>query len=116
MANRLLKLDYIGITISISVTNVSSTYFGLYDDPRLQAAYITFSLICALNVLRSMMDPSADGPKAAFWRYVEAPIPAVSPPHALYSSQTISSLHLFPYQATFSLLKPSQLNPPISAN
>ena len=68
MANRLLKLDYVGICFSISVTNVSSTYFGLRDDPWLRNVYNTFCLTCALAVLLSMMAPGVDGPGAALFR------------------------------------------------
>ena len=68
MAKRLLKLDYVGICFSISVTNVSSTYFGLRENPWLRNVYNTFCLTCTLAVLLSMMAPGVDGPGAALFR------------------------------------------------
>lgn len=68
MAKRLLKLDYMGICFSITGTNISSTYFGLYDQPWLRNVYDTFCLTCALIVLVSMMGPGADGPGATMFR------------------------------------------------
>ncbi|SLM38216.1 Hly-III-related [Lasallia pustulata] len=70
VVRRFLKLDYLGITLSISVTCISSTYFGLYGDPTLQALYITMTVICASAVFRAVLDPEMDGPAAAGWRAV----------------------------------------------
>ena len=70
MGRRLLKLDYVGICFSISVTNVSSTYFGLYDKPWWQAFYNTFCIVSAFAVLVSMLNTNADGPEVTLFRYV----------------------------------------------
>lgn len=69
VARRTLKLDYLGITLTISSTCVTSTYFGFYDNPALQALYITLTVVCGTAVFRSVMGPNADGPKAAAFRY-----------------------------------------------
>lgn len=71
VARRCLKLDYLGIACNITSTCVSAAYFGLYDQqPRLARLYITIILACGLAVFWTLLDPSADGPRAAKFRYV----------------------------------------------
>ena len=68
MARKLLKLDYVGICSSICVTDISSTYFGLYDKPSWQIFYNTFYILCGIALLVSLMGPGTDGPEAAVFR------------------------------------------------
>ncbi|CAI6332249.1 unnamed protein product [Periconia digitata] len=68
MARRTLKLDYLGIVLTISSTCITSTYFGLYGNPRLQAMYISVTVLCGTTVFWMVLRPDADGPKAAAWR------------------------------------------------
>ena len=65
---RFLKLDYLGIVISIVVSSISSTYFGLYSDRHLQTVYIPLSVCCAVGVFLDLLRPNADGQAAAIWR------------------------------------------------
>ncbi len=73
IAHRLLKLDYSGICISICVTNISSTHFGLSDKTGLQMLYNTVCILWGLGVLVSLLGPNTDGPGAALFRYVLSP-------------------------------------------
>lgn len=68
VAQRCLKLDYMGITLCITSTSVSAAYFALYDDRRLAMLYI--ALISGLGGLtfKAVLDPGADGAHKAFWR------------------------------------------------
>ncbi|GAP93058.1 putative hemolysin-III channel protein Izh2 [Rosellinia necatrix] len=68
VARRCLKLDYLGIASNITSTCVSATYFGLYGQPRLTNFYVTIILACGFAAFWSMLDPSADGPRAAKFR------------------------------------------------
>jgi len=69
MATRCLKLEYLGIVLTISATCISSTYFGLYDESHLQVIYISWTIVaCAAAVFSAVLDPDTDGPKAANWR------------------------------------------------
>ena len=70
MSQRLLKLDYVGICFSICVTNISSTHFGLPDEPRLRTFYNTVFILLGISVLGSLLGPNADGPDAALFRYI----------------------------------------------
>lgn len=70
MARRTLKLDYLGIVLTISSTCITSTYFGLYDNPRLQAIYISFTVLCGTTVFWMVLKPGVDGVHAAAWRAV----------------------------------------------
>lgn len=65
-----MKLDYLGIASNITSTCISAAYFGLYEQPRLAKFYITIILACGLAVFWALLDPSADGPRAAHFRYV----------------------------------------------
>ena len=64
-----LKLDYLGILLSITGTNVSAAYFGLYDDRLLQASYIVFFPICATLVFYILWRYDLDGPSVVYQRY-----------------------------------------------
>lgn len=68
MATAFLKLDYLGIILTISTTSVSVTYFAMYSNPLLQATYISFTTLCALLVFWIALDPRMDGPRAGPWR------------------------------------------------
>ncbi|KAH8722835.1 hemolysin-III related-domain-containing protein [Phaeosphaeriaceae sp. PMI808] len=68
MARRTLKLDYLGIVLTISSTCITSTYFGLYGNPLLQTIYISFTVLCGTTVFWMVLSPEADGPRAAAWR------------------------------------------------
>ncbi|KAI1200179.1 hemolysin-III channel protein-like protein Izh2 [Nemania serpens] len=68
VSRRCLKLDYLGIASNITSTCVSATYFGLYEQPQLANIYITVILACGLLAFGSMLDPGADGHRAAQFR------------------------------------------------
>ncbi|KAI9039418.1 hemolysin-III family protein [Aspergillus affinis] len=68
VATVFLKLDYLGIIMTISTTCTSVTYFGLYDSPFLQMMYISFTVICATLVFWVALDPRMDGAHAGHWR------------------------------------------------
>ena len=70
MSTRCLKLDYLGIVLSITVSSISSSYFGLYNDPPLRNAYIVLSTFFASAVFWTLLGPNSDGPNAANWRFV----------------------------------------------
>jgi predicted membrane channel-forming protein YqfA (hemolysin III family) len=72
VARRCLKLDYLGIMFNISSTCISATYFGLYDQPFLANVYMTVILACGLAAFWAVLDPGADGPRAAKWRQVSS--------------------------------------------
>lgn len=55
--------------MNISVTNISSTYFGLHGRLGLQTLYMMLSIACAVAVFRALLKPHVDGPGAAWWRY-----------------------------------------------
>ncbi|KAA8642799.1 hemolysin-III family protein [Aspergillus tanneri] len=61
VAAAFLKLDYLGIIITISTTCMSVTYFGLYHSAFLQAAYISLTAFCAAIVFWVILDPRMDG-------------------------------------------------------
>ena len=68
MAQKLLKLDYVGICFSICVTDISSTYFGLHEKPWWRTFYNTFCILCGIALLVMVMGPNTDGPAAALFR------------------------------------------------
>jgi adiponectin receptor len=68
VATRLLKLDYLGITLTISTTAISATCLGLVNHPTARAFYVSLQLLCASAVSAVMMSPDMDGTGAAFWR------------------------------------------------
>ncbi|RYP77226.1 hypothetical protein DL771_001275 [Monosporascus sp. 5C6A] len=68
ISRRCLKLDYLGIACNITSTCISAAYFGLYEQPLLANFYITIILACGLAVFWALLDPSADGPRAAKFR------------------------------------------------
>ncbi|KAH7063492.1 hemolysin-III related-domain-containing protein [Macrophomina phaseolina] len=70
VAQRFLKLDYLGIALNTVATCVSSTHFGLTAHPKLRSFYITCSLAFACVVFFLVLSPTADGPKAAAWRSI----------------------------------------------
>ena len=69
MAQRLLKLDYVGICFSICVTDITSTYLGLYDKSWWRTFYNTFCILCGIALLFLVMGLDIDGPGAASFRY-----------------------------------------------
>ncbi|PLB52249.1 HlyIII-domain-containing protein [Aspergillus steynii IBT 23096] len=68
VATVFLKLDYLGIIMTISTTCTSMTYFGLYDSPFLQTTYISLTVFCAALVFWVTLDPRMDGVYAGHWR------------------------------------------------
>ena len=68
MAQRCLKLDYMGITLCITSTGVSTAYFALYDDRRLVMVYIAFIFGLGGLTLKAVLGSDADRPDKAFWR------------------------------------------------
>lgn len=65
VAKRLLKLDYLGVMLTISTTNISATYFGLAGHERMQTIYLSLQVLCAGTVSWVMMSPHMDGTQAA---------------------------------------------------
>ncbi|CAG8953096.1 hypothetical protein HYFRA_00003291 [Hymenoscyphus fraxineus] len=65
VAHRALKLDYLGIVLSITVNSISATYFGMYNSPYFQTFYIAISICCASGVFLNLLGPNADGPSAS---------------------------------------------------
>ena len=55
--------------MSITVTNISSTYVGFSEETPLRNVYNTFSVVLGLSVFISLLSPNKDGPKAALFRY-----------------------------------------------
>lgn len=90
IARRFLKLDYLGIVLNISVTNISSTYFGLRGKSHLQFFYIMLSIFCAVEVFQALRKPHVDGPGAACWRF--APF---SPPPSLAASNIYINRYIY---------------------
>ncbi|KAL3482072.1 hemolysin-III related-domain-containing protein [Aspergillus californicus] len=70
VATAFLKLDYIGIILTISTTCISVTYFAMHENTLLQAVYISFTILCAVAVFWATLDARMDGPRAAPWRKV----------------------------------------------
>lgn len=68
MARRSLKLDYLGIVLTISTTCISATFFGLYGHTNMQLIYIAVTVACGMAVFRSVLHPEADGPSASIYR------------------------------------------------
>ncbi|KAF7181249.1 hypothetical protein CNMCM7691_000467 [Aspergillus felis] len=68
VAHAFLKLDYLGIVMTITTTCISVTYFALYSYPVLQVTYILFTLLCAATIFWVALDPRMDGARAGPWR------------------------------------------------
>ncbi|MCJ1443828.1 MAG: hypothetical protein MMC23_004328 [Stictis urceolatum] len=68
-ARRLVKLDYLGIVLSITGTSASATHAGLRARPGLQAVYTIICLVAGAGVFLVMLG-DRDGPKAAVVRVV----------------------------------------------
>ena len=68
VAHRCLKLDYLGIILSITATNISTIYFAFYDQKVIASTYITASSVLAIGTFWAVIDPCADGPNSALWR------------------------------------------------
>ncbi|KAM0806227.1 hemolysin-III related-domain-containing protein [Usnea florida] len=64
-----LKLDYLGIVLNIVGTNVSATYFGLYDNRFAQESHMLFIIACSAFVFYALLRDDTDGPRAAQKRY-----------------------------------------------
>ena len=64
-----LKLDYFGIVLSVTGTNISAAYFGLYGNLRLQIFYVLFFIICAAIVFHLFLRKGMDGLDAVVKRY-----------------------------------------------
>ena len=67
-----LKFDYLGILLSITGTNVSAAYFGLYGEILLQVSYTAFFTVCAAFVFCILLHKDLDGPKVVFQRYLRS--------------------------------------------
>lgn len=99
VATAFLKLDYLGIILSISATCISTAYFALHSDPTFQFVYISLTALCAVIVFWITLDPRMDGANAGFWRKA---IPSL----------VISGRELTSYRATvFFVLAASGLAP-----
>lgn len=70
ISRNFLKLDYLGIVLSIIGTSISSTYFGLYGDPYLQARYFALTVACSVIAFYHLLHNDVDGPRAAPQRYI----------------------------------------------
>ena len=55
--------------LNIVGTNVSGTYFGLYDNPIAQESHMLFIIVCSALVFLALLREDADGPRAAQQRY-----------------------------------------------
>jgi len=68
-----LKLDYLGIVLSITSTGISAVYFALrsiLDQSLLAWSYIGMIAFFGLCAFWVVLDPGIQGAKAAFWRHV----------------------------------------------
>jgi adiponectin receptor len=63
-----LKMDYLGIVLVIGTTSITSTWFGLREQPNLRTFYITSSIGISGLVFYVMLSPKADGASSALWR------------------------------------------------
>ena len=70
VARKFLKLDYLGIVLSIFGTCISSSYIGLSEHTLLRNLYISFICIVGAAVFQVTLNPRFDGPRAAKMRYV----------------------------------------------
>ena len=71
MAGRFLKLDYLGVALSITVTNISTTWAGMrHNEPRVMTIVIGVCAICAGAVVQALQGPQTDGTAAALFRVV----------------------------------------------
>ncbi|KAH9862836.1 hypothetical protein J1614_010929 [Plenodomus biglobosus] len=70
VANRWLKIDYLGIILNTAAGCTASTYFGLRHHPRLQVCYIASSVVLALVLFSIMLTPGADGDAMKLWRSI----------------------------------------------
>ncbi|KAE8354429.1 HlyIII-domain-containing protein [Aspergillus coremiiformis] len=68
VAHAFLKLDYLGIVLTISTTCISVAYFGLYGEPAMQALYIVFTIFSAVMAFWVALDRRMDGARAGPWR------------------------------------------------
>lgn len=68
VACRFLKLDYLGIVLTISTSCVSTTFFGLRGHVHLQTLYISLTVACSVVIFLALLNPEVDGQKAAAWR------------------------------------------------
>lgn len=91
IARYFLKLDYLGIVLSIIGTNVSAAYFGLYGILHLQVFYTFFYIACAALVFRFLLRDNIDGPGAVFKR--------CSPLDIVLTQESVSTDSEFYYRA-----------------
>lgn len=70
VSRQFLKLDYLGIVLSIIGTSISSTYFGLYGNLSLQARYLIMIVVCSVVAFCHLLRDDVDGPGAASRRYI----------------------------------------------
>ncbi|PWY93122.1 HlyIII-domain-containing protein [Aspergillus sclerotioniger CBS 115572] len=65
VARAFLKLDYLGIVLTISTTCISVAYFAVHNNPTLQFVYILFIVLCAAMVFHITLDVAMDGAHAS---------------------------------------------------
>ncbi|KAF2844643.1 hemolysin-III channel protein-like protein Izh2 [Plenodomus tracheiphilus IPT5] len=70
VANRWLKIDYLGIILNTAAGCTASTYFGLRHHPNLQLGYIASSVVLGLVLFSIMLAPGADGEAMKLWRAI----------------------------------------------
>jgi adiponectin receptor len=70
VAHDCLKMDYLGIVLNIGVISITSTWFGLRDQPFLRTFYVTLSVGLAGLVFYVLLGASSkpDHGSSALWR------------------------------------------------